>query len=427
MIIMDGVQRIAMVETKTIEGGAPIATPVPKHRFQLGNHLDSALLEVDETGLIISYEEYAPYGTSAYRSAKSGVEVSARRYRYTGKERDDETGLYYYGARYYAAWLGRWTSADPLGIGADGPGLYNYVRGSPVTLTDPNGAEGKDPNEQGWWRRGLQAIAKPLFQATYAPASLLNAAELAGVVDQGTTQAAAEMYVGAGVRAVEQAKAAANPIGTAIETVTRLNQSVEQKGVTQTVRDASPFGNADRASDALSRNDYIEAGKELFDIAMFITGVTKSVASGRPAKINLPPPPAVAVGPEFALAGASVAHVPAAIVALGQIAAMSVASGSGGEHGGPKSTEGPQEAASWKTPEEWAEHDHGVVRDRLRKEKSGFESGRHNEYPAAMRDTLRRLADEAEGRGDLPEYAQRLRDIADTYDKRAREGHRGGR
>jgi RHS repeat-associated protein len=332
MIIMDGVQRIAMVETKTIEGGAPIATPVPKHRFQLGNHLDSALLEVDETGLIISYEEYAPYGTSAYRSAKSGVEVSARRYRYTGKERDDETGLYYYGARYYAAWLGRWTSADPLGIGADGPGLYNYVRGSPVTLTDPNGAEGKDPNEQGWWRRGLQAIAKPLFQATYAPASLLNAAELAGVVDQGTTQAAAEMYVGAGVRAVEQAKAAANPIGTAIETVTRLNRSVEQKGVTQPVRDASPFGNADRASDALSRNDYIEAGKELFDIAMFITGVTKSVASGRPAKINLPPPPAVAVGPEFALAGTSaVVRVPAALVALGQIAAMSAIGGSGPE------------------------------------------------------------------------------------------------
>ncbi|MBK6517279.1 MAG: RHS repeat-associated core domain-containing protein [Polyangiaceae bacterium] len=135
--VMDGVQRIAMVETKTIEGGAPIATPVPKHRFQLGNHLGSAMLEVDETGLIISYEEYHPYGTSAYRSARSGVEVSARRYRYTGKERDEETGLYYHGARYYAAWLGRWTSADPLGIGADGPGLYNYARDRPSCTATP--------------------------------------------------------------------------------------------------------------------------------------------------------------------------------------------------------------------------------------------------------------------------------------------------
>jgi RHS repeat-associated protein len=136
--VMAGVQRIAMVETKTIEGGAPIATPVPKHRFQLGNHLGSAMLEVDETGLIISYEEYLPYGNSAYRSARSGVEVSARRYRYTGKERDEETGLYYHGARYYACWIARWTSADPLGLQA-GLNLYLYGRASPVVYVDPSG------------------------------------------------------------------------------------------------------------------------------------------------------------------------------------------------------------------------------------------------------------------------------------------------
>ncbi|MBK6520310.1 MAG: RHS repeat-associated core domain-containing protein [Polyangiaceae bacterium] len=77
------------------------------------------------------------------------MEVSARRYRYTGKERDDETGLYYHGARYYACWLGRWTSADPLGIGADGPGLYNYTRGSPVVLVDPTGGEPMPPPAAG--------------------------------------------------------------------------------------------------------------------------------------------------------------------------------------------------------------------------------------------------------------------------------------
>jgi RHS repeat-associated protein len=142
--VMDGTRRVALLETLTIEDGNPVTTPVTHQRFQLGNHLDSALLEVDETGLIISYEEYAPYGTAAYRSTRSGVEVSARRYRYTGKERDDETGLYYHGARYYAAWLGRWTSADPLGIGADGPGLYNYTRGSPVVYSDPSGTDSVD-------------------------------------------------------------------------------------------------------------------------------------------------------------------------------------------------------------------------------------------------------------------------------------------
>jgi len=118
-----------------------IPVPVPMYRYQLGNHLGSSMLEVDETGLVISYEEYTPYGASAYQAARSGVDVSARRYRYTGKERDEETGLYYNGARYLAAWLGRWTSADPIGIGADGPGLYNYTRGSPVNYTDPSGTE----------------------------------------------------------------------------------------------------------------------------------------------------------------------------------------------------------------------------------------------------------------------------------------------
>ena len=53
-------------------------------------------------------------------------------------------GLYYNGARYLAAWLGRWTSADPIGIGADGPGLYNYTRGSPVNYTDPTGTDRRE-------------------------------------------------------------------------------------------------------------------------------------------------------------------------------------------------------------------------------------------------------------------------------------------
>ncbi|NUP14445.1 MAG: RHS repeat-associated core domain-containing protein, partial [Polyangiaceae bacterium] len=146
--VFDGAQRIAMVETKTVDGGSSVTTPVPKYRFQLTNHLGSAMLEVDEAGLVISYEEYHPYGTSAYRSSNGSAEVSARRYRYTGKERDEETGLYYHGARYYAPWLARWTSADPLGIGADGPGVYNYVSGSPINLVDPSGMEERSTWEQ---------------------------------------------------------------------------------------------------------------------------------------------------------------------------------------------------------------------------------------------------------------------------------------
>ena len=69
--------------------------------------------------------------------------MSLKRYRYTGKERDEETALYYHGARYYAPWLGRWTAPDPLGL-RDGPNPYGYVRCNPVRLVDPTGTQCDD-------------------------------------------------------------------------------------------------------------------------------------------------------------------------------------------------------------------------------------------------------------------------------------------
>jgi RHS repeat-associated protein len=95
-------------------------------------------METNETGQVISYEEYHPFGTSAYRVAKSGTDLSLKRYRFTNKERDDETGLYYFGVRYYAAWLGRWTSSDP-GDFVDGLNMYVYVRNNPVNGVDELG------------------------------------------------------------------------------------------------------------------------------------------------------------------------------------------------------------------------------------------------------------------------------------------------
>src|SRR5258708_8209071 len=68
--------------------------------------------------------------------------AAAKRYRYTGKERDEESGLYYFGARYYVAWLGRWASCDPLGI-ADDINTYRYVRSSPLSRIDITGNESR--------------------------------------------------------------------------------------------------------------------------------------------------------------------------------------------------------------------------------------------------------------------------------------------
>jgi RHS repeat-associated protein len=139
--VMDGPTRVAMVETKTVDTSARPFTPAARLRYQMGNHLGSVALELDEAGAVISYEEYHPYGMSAYRAVASGVEVSAKRYRYTGKERDEETGLYYHGARYYASWLARWTACDPAGL-TDGLNLYRFLSTSnPLRHVDSTGAD----------------------------------------------------------------------------------------------------------------------------------------------------------------------------------------------------------------------------------------------------------------------------------------------
>ncbi|MGH8646446.1 MAG: RHS repeat-associated core domain-containing protein [Gammaproteobacteria bacterium] len=138
--VMDDKERIALVETRTVGNDG---SPAQLIRYQIGNHLGSASLELDETGQLISYEEYHPYGTTSYQAVRSGVEVSAKRYRYTGKERDEETGLYYHGARYYAGWLRRWVSCDPLSI-HDSRNLYLYARANPIALLDRSG---KSPDE----------------------------------------------------------------------------------------------------------------------------------------------------------------------------------------------------------------------------------------------------------------------------------------
>ena len=88
--VMDDKNRIALVETKTVDTGAPPASlPITTTRNQFDNHLGTACLELDETAAVISYEEYYPYGSTSYQAGRTLAEVSLKRYRYTGKERDE--------------------------------------------------------------------------------------------------------------------------------------------------------------------------------------------------------------------------------------------------------------------------------------------------------------------------------------------------
>jgi RHS repeat-associated protein len=131
---------------------------------------------LDDNGSVISYEEYFPYGSTSYQAVYKNIKAAAKRYRYTGKERDEETGFTYHGARYYAAWLGRWVSCDPMGIGA-GVNAYVYAAASPVCLTDHDGLEPGHPEDvdtrQLWIEGTAPAPAKGTPQQSTSQSSSL--------------------------------------------------------------------------------------------------------------------------------------------------------------------------------------------------------------------------------------------------------------
>jgi RHS repeat-associated protein len=128
-----------MIETRT-QGNDD--SPVRLIRYQFGNHLGSASIETDAAATVISYEEYHPFGTTSYQAVDRDIKAAAKRYRYTGMERDKESGLNYHSARYYVPWLGRWLSADPIRL-EGGINLYAFVENNPIMSLDPTGTDGE--------------------------------------------------------------------------------------------------------------------------------------------------------------------------------------------------------------------------------------------------------------------------------------------
>src|SRR5262249_13611576 len=95
--ILDATTRVA-----TVHAGPPLPGDAsPAIAYHLGDHLGSSTVVLDRSGYLFNREEYAPYGETSFGS------YAKKRYRHIAKERDEESGLYYYGARYYACWLGK--------------------------------------------------------------------------------------------------------------------------------------------------------------------------------------------------------------------------------------------------------------------------------------------------------------------------------
>ena len=117
--------------------GKPGDIEADQLRYSVDDHLGSCSLELDKHAGVISHEGYYPDGGTAWWAARSKVDADYKTVRYSGKERD-ACGLYYYGFRYFAPWLGRWVNPDPAGS-VDGLNLYCFCGNNPVCRTDSDG------------------------------------------------------------------------------------------------------------------------------------------------------------------------------------------------------------------------------------------------------------------------------------------------
>jgi RHS repeat-associated protein len=141
--VMDGAGRIATVRVGDAFPGD--GAPGASVRYQLGDHLGGAHVVLGGASLrdnaLVDRDEYTPYGETSFGS------FAGKRYRFTGKERDDEIGLSYYGARYYSPWTARWVSCDPAALAARKPRAaprspvsgYLYAAANPLAFVDRDG------------------------------------------------------------------------------------------------------------------------------------------------------------------------------------------------------------------------------------------------------------------------------------------------
>ena len=162
--IFVGNSRLVTAMTHTDNNGDN-AEQREKRYYYHSDHLGSAQFVTDWRGKQYEHIEYTPYGELWIEEVAAGLDKLP--FRFTGKEMDEETGLYYYGARYLDPKYSRWLSGDPaLGEyipkapiddeakkhNENLPGmggvfnvvnlhLYHYAGNNPVKYTDPDGRE----------------------------------------------------------------------------------------------------------------------------------------------------------------------------------------------------------------------------------------------------------------------------------------------
>ena len=106
--------------------------------FYHPDHLGSASWITDLSGQPVQHLQYKPFGGDYIDQQDPNTDYTER-FRFTGKERDAETGYDYFGARYYSSSLGIWLSVDPMSDKYPSLSPYVYCADNPVNAFDPDG------------------------------------------------------------------------------------------------------------------------------------------------------------------------------------------------------------------------------------------------------------------------------------------------
>ena len=125
--------------------------------FYHTDHLGSTSYITDAKANVAQFDAYLPYGELLVDEHSSTEEMP---YKFNGKELDQETGLYYYGARYMNPRTSLWYGVDPLAEKYPNIGGYVYCTSNPVTLIDPDGKEIKENESEPQWLRYAKFVFK---------------------------------------------------------------------------------------------------------------------------------------------------------------------------------------------------------------------------------------------------------------------------
>jgi len=111
--------------------------------FYHSDHLGSSSFITNAQGKVHEHFVYLPFGELLLDQGvmRDGARLDPSYWRFTGKEQDKLTGLYYFGARYYDPMFSRWLSVDPLAEKYPGWSPYNYTLNNPIRFIDPDGRE----------------------------------------------------------------------------------------------------------------------------------------------------------------------------------------------------------------------------------------------------------------------------------------------